>query len=318
MTVETTLTKVQYAGNGAATEFPVPFTYSRAADLRLILSDAAGSETVVADNFQVNVNGSGNTSVVCPVSGSPLPPGTKLTIYRDTPQTQIVDLIDGGDFNPDVLEIDGFDRLEMQIQELQEGLDRAVKVKISDAETPEELRDRLFQARDEAGEAQAAAANSASQANAGRNAAAASATAAANSATAAQAAKDLAADSAAAAYDAQVAAEWARDFAADSAAAANTGRNEAAASASQSANSSVQAANAAAAAAGVVAAVTAKLDGMIGLINNFFGMAMECCGSLEDYRYVFEGVTKTGDDGAIAHDPVAKTDDWGGLTVLLS
>jgi hypothetical protein len=138
MTVETTLTKARYAGNGAATEFPVPFAYSRAADLRLVLSDAAGNETPVADNYRVDVNPSGDASVAYPVSGSPLPPGVTLTVYRDTPQTQIVDLIDGGDFDPNVLERDGFDRLEMQIQELQEESDRAIKTPIISDMTPED------------------------------------------------------------------------------------------------------------------------------------------------------------------------------------
>ena len=36
MTVEDTITKKIYEGNGLATEFPVPFAYSRADDLYLL------------------------------------------------------------------------------------------------------------------------------------------------------------------------------------------------------------------------------------------------------------------------------------------
>lgn len=150
MTVESTITKRIYQANGATTEWPVPFAYSRADDICLMLTGADGVETRVASNFRVNVNEAGDTSVTCPVSGEPLPLGVKLTIYRATPMTQIVDLAIGGPFNPQVLEKDGFDRLEYQIQEMQEYVDRKIGVPISSAETPEELAAELFAARDRA------------------------------------------------------------------------------------------------------------------------------------------------------------------------
>lgn len=52
------------------------------------------------------------------MTGQPIRAGTRLTVYRDTPQTQIVDLISGGAFDPEVLEWDGFDRAVMMIQEM--------------------------------------------------------------------------------------------------------------------------------------------------------------------------------------------------------
>ncbi len=157
MTVESTLTKKIYQANGDAREWPVPFAYSRAEDIRLMHTDAEGIETEIADNFRVNVNESGDTNVTYPVTGLPLPAGVRVTVHRETPRTQVVDLVHGGDFNPEVLEHDGFDRLEMQIQELQEQTDRAVKVAISSAETPEELAAELFTARDVASTAAARA-----------------------------------------------------------------------------------------------------------------------------------------------------------------
>jgi hypothetical protein len=317
MTVETTLTKVRYAGNGSAKEFPVPFAYSRTEDLRLVLSDAAGDESVAADNFRWEVNSSGDTSLLYPVSGSPLPAGMTLTIYRDTPRTQIVDLIYGGDFDPNVLEHDGLDRLEMQMQELREESDRSVKVKISGDETPDELRDSFFQARDEAREAAGAASDSAGQAGASKNAAAASATAAAEGKEAAAASAANAADSATAASDSKDAAAASATAANNSGKAAASSANAAAASAVNAANSSTRAVDAADGAAGVAAAVTAKLDGMIGLLNNFFGMAMECCGSLEDYRFVYEAATDGGDYGSLT-EAAGRTDDWGGLRGLFA
>jgi hypothetical protein len=150
MTVEAIQTKIIYEGNGLTRDWPVPFAYSKTADLRLIQTDAAGTETPVASNYQVNVNTAGDTGITYPVSGSPLAKGIRLTIFRRTPLTQIVDLINGGSFNPDVLEYDGFDRAVMMVQEVDEKANRAIKVPISSSETPEELAARLMSAQDDA------------------------------------------------------------------------------------------------------------------------------------------------------------------------
>jgi hypothetical protein len=127
MTVETTLTKIIYAGNGAATEFPVPFPFSLPQDVRLTCTAADGTEHDPSGNYRLAVTASGNAAVVFPLSGSPLPSGARLTVYRQTPPVQIAGLRAGGAFNPEVLEHDVFDRLVMMIQELHEAVSRAVK-----------------------------------------------------------------------------------------------------------------------------------------------------------------------------------------------
>ena len=175
MSVESTITKVIYSGNGVATEWPVPFKYNKPDHLHLLVTDAKGAHELVTSNFQVQVTEAGDTSILYPVSGQPLAAGKRLTIFRATPQTQIVDLIYGGAFAPEVLEEDGLDREVMMIQELQEGLDRAVKVGIDADETPEELLENIFTARN-------TAVDSATSAQASANAAAESARAAAGSA----------------------------------------------------------------------------------------------------------------------------------------
>ncbi len=164
MSVENTTSKGIYQGNGVAVEWPVPFAYSRADDIHLLHTDANGVETEISSNFRLNVNVSGDSSVTYPVTGEPLPPGVRLTVYRKTPQTQIVDLQYGGAFSPETLEKDGFDRVVMMVQEVREEIDRAVKIKLSATESPDDLRDRLFAARDQAQTASAAAGQSAAQA----------------------------------------------------------------------------------------------------------------------------------------------------------
>lgn len=175
MTVESTLTKRIYQADGIAREWPVPFAYSRTADIRLMHTDADGLETEITGNFLVNVNASGDTSVTCPLSGRPLPSGVRLTVYRGTPLTQIVDLEYGGAFMPDVLEKDGLDRLEMQIQETREAAERSVKLPISSAESPADYAASLLAARDAAGAAADRAASARDAAKACRDEAGAAA-----------------------------------------------------------------------------------------------------------------------------------------------
>ena len=156
MTVEATQTKEIYEGNGSTTIFPVPFTYSRTDDIKLVFTDAEDKDSDVTSNYTITVTESGDTSVTYPVTGMPIRTGTRLTVYRDTPQTQILDLIYGGAFNPDVLEHDGFDRLVMMIQEIQEGLERAVKAPFTSDMDPDALLDSIY---DEVRKAEAAAAS---------------------------------------------------------------------------------------------------------------------------------------------------------------
>jgi len=161
MSVESTTRKIIYSGNGTTTEWPVPFAYSSTEHLKLTVADAQGNETAVTSNYTVQVSEQGETSILYPASGSPLAAGNKLVIYRETPLTQVVDLEYGGAFSPDVLEHDGFDREVMMIQEMREEVDRAVKVKLSSSETPDELRDAIFAARDAAAESASDASDSA-------------------------------------------------------------------------------------------------------------------------------------------------------------
>ena len=156
MTVEATKIKEIYEGNGAAKVFPVPFGYSKTDDIRLMFTDVHNMEWAVISNFKIQVTESGDTNVTYPVIGDPIAMGTRLTVYRSTPQAQIVDLIYGGAFNPDVLEKDVFDRIVMMIQELQEAMSRAVKAPFTSDISPEDLLQSIYAAVQEAQDAAAA------------------------------------------------------------------------------------------------------------------------------------------------------------------
>lgn len=157
MTVESTITKQIYEGNGSTTIFPVPFKYSRTDNVKLVYADAAGFESAITSNYAFTVATNGDTSVIYPVTGIPVPMGARLTVYRDTPQTQIVDLIYGGAFNPDVLEQDVFDRIVMMIQELQEAVNRSVKTPFTSDIVPDALLEEIYASVKAAQDAAAAA-----------------------------------------------------------------------------------------------------------------------------------------------------------------
>ena len=157
MTVESTKTKEIFEGNGATTVFPVPFQYSKRENIHLLFTDAENIDRPVVSNFRIDVSASGDTTVVYPVEGDPIPHGTRLTVFRATPQDQIVDLIYGGAFAPDVLEYDGFDRIVMMVQEINEAMGRAIKVSISDSGEVPSAEGLYAVVRDIAEQAQAAA-----------------------------------------------------------------------------------------------------------------------------------------------------------------
>ena len=138
MSVENTTTKVVYAGNGVTKEWPVPFQYARSEDIALLIDDGT-TQTDITSNYQIVVNESGDTSVTYPVSGTAVAAGNKLAIYRSTPRTQVVDLVYGGAFAPDVLENDGLDRIVMMTQELSRDMERAVKLAITSEDSPENV-----------------------------------------------------------------------------------------------------------------------------------------------------------------------------------
>lgn len=133
MSVESQLTKVVYSGNGATTVFPVPFPYSRPEHLKVMIT-RENDDREDTSNFKLELFENGDTNVIYPLSGDPLASAERLTIYRQTPRTQILDLIYGGAFSPETLESDGFDRLCMMVQELGEESQRSLRLPIDSTE----------------------------------------------------------------------------------------------------------------------------------------------------------------------------------------
>ena len=140
MVLESQESKVRYQGNDLATEWPVPFPLLREEHLHLIVTDANGLDTLIDSNYEIKGIKEENVSVTYPVEGEPLASGHRLTIYREVPLVQQLDLENGGNFNAEVIERQ-FDNTVMQIQQIQEQIDRSIKVSISSEEIPKTAED---------------------------------------------------------------------------------------------------------------------------------------------------------------------------------
>lgn len=149
-------TKVSYMGDGATTAFPIPYKFIEAADIKLIVYElATETETEITRDFYIDTESS-----VLYYPGYPpgqelgeaerppiLPVGKKLTIYRDTPATQTVDM--GDKYPLPVLEKMS-DKLTLIAQEIKEELARTLKVSKSSDEKSDELLNRIFAAASDA------------------------------------------------------------------------------------------------------------------------------------------------------------------------
>lgn len=172
MTVETTVGEIEVGGNDVATVFSGdPLRIFDETDIIVVMVDGAENETPLslgnsASTYSVQLLDSDLPStftVTYPAQGgTPLATGFSLIIKRVLPLLQPVDLENQGGYFPDVQE-GALDRLTMIAIQQQEEIDRAIKLAISAQQTPEDLLDDIFQARDDAeaaaAEAQAIADN---------------------------------------------------------------------------------------------------------------------------------------------------------------
>lgn len=130
MTVSSQTSRVSYAGNGSTTAFAVSFYFLADSHLKVILRAADGSETVKTLTADYTVSGAGNpsggtvTMNVAPTSGA------TLVIVRNVPLTQETDYQANDDFPAESHER-ALDKLTMEVQQLQEQVDRSAKLPVT-------------------------------------------------------------------------------------------------------------------------------------------------------------------------------------------
>ena len=144
MTIEKTHSKDFFFGNSASRVFPLSFPVPEAPIgeryLFLEISDEDGSNAEeVTANYSLSRDGL-SVTVHYPLAGEPLPQGKKLTAFRKLPLKQLTDLENNDDYDAETVE-GTFDRDMMIFQQMQEELDRSVKVPVSDSNPPKNAED---------------------------------------------------------------------------------------------------------------------------------------------------------------------------------
>lgn len=121
-----------FNGNGSTTAFPFGFKVFAAGDVRVTVADGQGVERVLVLNtdYTVTLNPNQETSPGGTINHL-LPNGHRLSVTGDIDYDQPLDIPNGGNFNPVVLE-NQLDRSTMQIQQLAEQMGRAVKVPVTE------------------------------------------------------------------------------------------------------------------------------------------------------------------------------------------
>ena len=126
MTVSSSTNKVSFNGDGSTTVFAYSFKVFDESDLTVILRASDGTETTQTITTNYTVSGVGDagggnvTMVTAPASGE------QLTILREQPLTQGLDLVPNDPFPANSIE-DSLDKLTFMVQQQQEELDRSIK-----------------------------------------------------------------------------------------------------------------------------------------------------------------------------------------------
>nr|BAR39668.1 putative tail fiber [uncultured Mediterranean phage uvMED] len=140
MTVSSTTVKNSYSGNGSQTTFVYGYKIFADSDIKVIIRSATGTETVKTITTHYTVTGAGSASGgnVVFTSGN-IPTNTEtVVLIRDVPQTQAIDYIANDPFPAETHE-EGLDRATMTTQQVQEELDRSIKLSRTNTMTSTEF-----------------------------------------------------------------------------------------------------------------------------------------------------------------------------------
>lgn len=227
MTVSNTTVKLTYAGNGSNRVFGITFPLLSASHLRVVVTDPDGVETNVTSNFAINTALNALTYPTVSSGLDPLATGYTITLVRQTPLTQEIDLHVGHALDAEELER-GYDKLTYAVQEIKEEVGRAVKTGVSESapETAEAYMDAITAAKEAAETAATSAAGSASEAVVASATAAAASTEATTQAQAAAQSADTATSAAVTAQSAMEGAQVAQAAAETAAASIATAISE--------------------------------------------------------------------------------------------
>lgn len=149
--IETTITKIQYDADGVQRRWSIPFPYADVKHISIYTKVGEEPTVKVVDNYDIDKD---DAVVIYPTVASgqePLASGTKITIARETPETQLEDASQVHFTSKDVER--GLDKLTMITQELSTTSGETMEVSAAAFEAAEEAVDSAAQANKTAEEA---------------------------------------------------------------------------------------------------------------------------------------------------------------------
>jgi hypothetical protein len=129
MTVSTQTAKSQYTGNGVTTAFTGSFPILDQTHITVILT-VGGVDTTQVLTTNYTVSGVGNPTHTVTFLVAP-PNGSRVTIARNVPLTQELDLVENADLPSTELE-KSYDKATMIDQQINESVSRSLKIPLSD------------------------------------------------------------------------------------------------------------------------------------------------------------------------------------------
>ena len=140
MTLESTINKNRYIGNGATTQFPFTFKIWKTDQILVYVGDGE-TEQEVSARCTIALTASGGT-VTFPTAPAV---GTVIVLRRNMPYIQEDDYRNGTRFDSEEVE-DRFDQDCAERQDLRLDVDRALKVPLTSNKTPEEYQQEFWDA----------------------------------------------------------------------------------------------------------------------------------------------------------------------------
>tara|TARA_Y100001937_G_scaffold121657_1_gene180797 strand:- start:1041 stop:3041 length:2001 start_codon:yes stop_codon:yes gene_type:complete len=139
MTLSTTTVKNSYSGNGSTTAFNYTFGINSTSELKVIIRSSLGTETTktITTHYTVADAGAAGGTVTF-TSGNTPASGETVVLIRDTNLTQETDYVANDPFPAETHE-DALDKMQMQIQEIQEEVDRSIKLSRTNTMTSTEF-----------------------------------------------------------------------------------------------------------------------------------------------------------------------------------
>ena len=140
MTILSTITKQSFSCNGSLRDFDFTFPAVSADDIKALILDSSGIETelTVTAQYSVTLNPDGSGGALTTVATWAA--GNTLIVYRETEHTQETEYKNNQAFDQGVLTSD-LDKATMMIQEVDEKVGRALKLKKSSALESVEVAD---------------------------------------------------------------------------------------------------------------------------------------------------------------------------------